>query len=178
MTGFFPIMMFALPAAAIAIWHEAKPSQRKVVGGIMLSTALTAFLTGITEPLEFSFLFVAWPLYVIHALLTGSSMALTNALGIHDGFTFSAGAIDYLLNFGQATRPLLIIPIGLAYAAVYYVLFRFVIRKWNLRTPGREDDADAVVGTTDEGAAPAATPATAAPAGTTPARTDEERPRS
>ncbi len=178
MTGFFPIMMFALPAAAIAIWHEAKPSQRKVVGGIMLSTALTAFLTGITEPLEFSFLFVAWPLYVIHALLTGSSMALTNALGIHDGFTFSAGAIDYLLNFGQATRPLLIIPIGLAYAAVYYVLFRFVIRKWNLRTPGREDDADAVVGATDEGAAPAATPATAAPAGTTPARTDEERPRS
>ena len=178
MTGFFPIMMFALPAAAIAIWHEAKPSQRTVVGGIMLSTALTAFLTGITEPLEFSFLFVAWPLFVIHALLTGSSLALTNALGIHDGFTFSAGAIDYLLNFGQATRPLLIIPIGLAYAAVYYVLFRFVIRKWNLRTPGREDDADAVVGTTDEGAAPAATPATAAPASTTPAGTDEERPRS
>jgi PTS system N-acetylglucosamine-specific IIC component len=178
MTGFFPIMMFALPAAAIAIWHEAKPSQRTVVGGIMLSTALTAFLTGITEPLEFSFLFVAWPLFVIHALLTGSSLALTNALGIHDGFTFSAGAIDYLLNFGQATRPLLIIPIGLAYAAVYYVLFRFVIRKWNLRTPGREDDADTVVGTTDEGAAPAATPATAAPDSTTPARTDEERPRS
>ena len=152
MTGFFPIMMFALPAAAIAIWHEAKPSQRTAVGGIMLSTALTAFLTGITEPLEFSFLFVAWPLFVIHALLTGSSLALTNALGIHDGFTFSAGAIDYLLNFGQATRPLLIIPIGLAYAAVYYVLFRFVIRKWNLRTPGREEDGDSLVaadGTSD-----------------------------
>ncbi|MFD2093895.1 PTS transporter subunit EIIC [Blastococcus deserti] len=141
MTGFFPIMMFALPAAAMAIWHEARPAQRKIVGGIMLSTALTAFLTGITEPLEFSFLFVAWPLYVIHALLTGTSLALTNALGIHDGFSFSAGAIDYLLNFGQATRPLWLIPIGLAYAAVYYVLFRFVIRKWNLRTPGREDDA-------------------------------------
>jgi PTS system N-acetylglucosamine-specific IIC component len=107
----------------------------------MLSTALTAFLTGITEPLEFSFLFVAWPLYVIHALLTGTSLALTNALGIHDGFSFSAGAIDYLLNLGQATKPLLLIPIGLAYAAIYYVLFRFVIRKWNLRTPGREDDA-------------------------------------
>jgi N-acetylglucosamine PTS system EIICBA or EIICB component len=141
MTGFFPIMMFALPAAAFAIWHEARPAQRKVVGGIMLSTALTAFLTGITEPLEFSFLFVAWPLYVIHAILTGTSMALTNALGIHDGFGFSAGAIDYLLNFGQATRPLWLIPIGLVYAAIYYVLFRFVIRKWNLRTPGREDDA-------------------------------------
>jgi PTS system N-acetylglucosamine-specific IIC component len=141
MTGFFPIMMFALPAAAMAIWHEARPEQRKIVGGIMLSTALTAFLTGITEPLEFSFLFVAWPLYLIHALLTGTSLALTNALGIHDGFGFSAGAIDYLLNFGQATKPLLIIPIGLAYAAVYYLLFRFVIRKWNLRTPGREDEA-------------------------------------
>jgi N-acetylglucosamine PTS system EIICBA or EIICB component len=162
MTGFFPIMMFALPAAAIAIWHEARPDQRKVVGGIMLSTALTAFLTGITEPLEFSFLFVAWPLYVVHALLTGTSLALTNALGIHDGFTFSAGAIDYLLNFGQATKPLLIIPIGLVYAAIYYVLFRFVIRKWNLRTPGREDDAEAVVGSTDD----AAQPATTAPAGT------------
>jgi PTS system N-acetylglucosamine-specific IIC component len=141
MTGFFPIMMFALPAAAMAIWHEARPEQRKIVGGIMLSTALTAFLTGITEPLEFSFLFVAWPLYVIHALLTGTSLALTNALGIHDGFSFSAGAIDYLLNFGQATKPLWLIPIGLAYAAIYYVVFRFVIRKWNLRTPGREDEA-------------------------------------
>jgi PTS system N-acetylglucosamine-specific IIC component len=140
MTGFFPIMMFALPAAAMAIWHEARPAQRKVVGGIMLSTALTAFVTGITEPLEFSFLFVAWPLYLIHAVLTGTSLALTNALGIHDGFSFSAGAIDYLLNFGQATKPLLIIPIGLAYAAIYYVVFRFVIRKWNLRTPGREDE--------------------------------------
>jgi PTS system N-acetylglucosamine-specific IIC component len=142
MTGFFPIMMFALPAAAMAIWHEARPEQRKVVGGIMLSTALTAFLTGITEPLEFSFLFVAWPLYVIHAVLTGTSLALTNALGIHDGFSFSAGAIDYLLNFGHATRPLWLIPIGLAYAVVYYVLFRFVIRKWNLRTPGREEETN------------------------------------
>jgi PTS system N-acetylglucosamine-specific IIC component len=166
MTGFFPIMMFALPAAAIAIWHEARPEQRKIVGGIMLSTALTAFLTGITEPLEFSFLFVAWPLYVVHAVLTGSSLALTNALGIHDGFSFSAGAIDYLLNFGQATRPLLIIPIGLVYAAIYYVLFRFVIRRWNLRTPGREEDAEATVGSTDEAAAPAATPETVAPAST------------
>jgi PTS system N-acetylglucosamine-specific IIC component len=146
MTGFFPIMMFALPAAAMAIWHEARPAQRKVVGGIMLSTALTAFLTGITEPLEFSFLFVAWPLYVIHAVLTGTSLALTNALGIHDGFSFSAGAIDYLLNFGQATKPLWLIPIGLAYAAVYYVLFRFVIRKWNLRTPGREDETTDAAG--------------------------------
>ncbi|MBB3677269.1 PTS transporter subunit EIIC [Modestobacter versicolor] len=165
-TGFFPIMMFALPAAAIAIWHEARPDQKKIVGGIMLSTALTAFLTGITEPLEFSFLFVAWPLYLVHALLTGTSLALTNALGIHDGFTFSAGAIDYLLNFGQADKPLWLIPIGLVYAAIYYVLFRFVIRRWNLKTPGREDDADATVGSTDDGAAPAATPETVAPTST------------
>ncbi|GAB4081278.1 PTS transporter subunit EIIC [Modestobacter muralis] len=171
MTGFFPIMMFALPAAAIAIWHEARPEQRKIVGGIMLSTALTAFLTGITEPLEFSFLFVAWPLYVVHALLTGTSLALTNALGIHDGFSFSAGAIDYLLNYGQATKPLLLIPIGLVYAAIYYVVFRFVIRKWNLKTPGREADAEAVVSSTDDGVAPAATPETVAPASTTETRT-------
>jgi PTS system N-acetylglucosamine-specific IIC component len=143
MTGFFPIMMFALPAAALAIWHEARPQNKKLVGGIMLSAALTAFLTGVTEPLEFAFMFVAFPLYVIHALLTGSSMALTNALGIKDGFGFSAGLFDYVLNFNIATKPLLIIPIGLAYALVYYFLFRFVIRKWNLRTPGREDDDEA-----------------------------------
>ncbi|PBC36200.1 PTS N-acetylglucosamine transporter subunit IIBC [Rhodococcus sp. ACS1] len=142
MTGFFPIMMFALPAAALAIWRNARPSQKKVVGGIMLSTALTAFLTGITEPLEFAFMFVAWPLYLIHAFLTGTSMALVNALGIHDGFTFSAGFFDYVLNFGKATNAWMLIPIGLGYAVIYYVLFSFVIKKWNLRTPGREDDAD------------------------------------
>ncbi|MFD7005012.1 MULTISPECIES: PTS transporter subunit EIIC [Rhodococcus] len=142
MTGFFPIMMFALPAAALAIWRNARPSQKKVVGGIMLSTALTAFLTGITEPLEFAFMFVAWPLYLIHAFLTGTSMALVNALGIHDGFTFSAGFFDYVLNFGKATNAWMLIPIGLGYAVIYYVLFSFVIKKWNLRTPGREDDAE------------------------------------
>ncbi|MGF9754432.1 PTS transporter subunit EIIC [Microvirga sp. 0TCS3.31] len=146
MTGFFPIMMFALPAAALAIWHEAKPQNKKLVGGIMLSAALTAFLTGVTEPLEFAFMFVAFPLYVIHALLTGTSMALTNALGIKDGFGFSAGLFDYVLNFNIATKPLLLIPIGLAYAALYYFLFRFVIRKWNLRTPGREDEDDPAAG--------------------------------
>jgi N-acetylglucosamine PTS system EIICBA or EIICB component len=145
MTGFFPIMMFALPAAALAITHEAKPGQRKVVGGIMLSAALTSFLTGVTEPLEFAFLFVAFPLYVIHAVLTGTSLALTNALGIQDGFGFSAGFFDYALNFNIADKPLWIIPIGLADAVVYYLLFRFVIRRWNLRTPGREEDPDVEV---------------------------------
>jgi PTS system N-acetylglucosamine-specific IIC component len=142
MTGFFPIMMFALPAAALAIWHEAKPQHKKAVGGIMLSAALTAFLTGVTEPLEFAFMFVAWPLYLIHAVLTGTSLALVNAIGIKDGFGFSAGLFDYLLNFNIATRPLLIIPIGLGYAVLYYFLFRFVIRKWNLRTPGREEEGE------------------------------------
>jgi N-acetylglucosamine PTS system EIICBA or EIICB component len=142
MTGFFPIMMFALPAAALAITQEAKPSQRRVVGGLMVTGALTSFLTGVTEPLEFAFLFVAFPLFFLHAVLTGTSLALVNALGIKMGFGFSAGFFDYLLNYNIGTKPLLIIPIGLAYAAVYYLLFRFVIRRWNLRTPGREDDAE------------------------------------
>ncbi|WP_017976014.1 PTS transporter subunit EIIC [Actinopolyspora halophila] len=142
MTGFFPIFMFALPAAALAIYHCAKPSQRKVVGGIMFSTALTAFLTGVTEPLEFSFIFVAWPLLIVHAVLTGTSMALVNWLDIHHGFGFSAGAIDYLLNFGIAQKPLWLIPIGLGYAVIYYFLFRFVITRMNLPTPGREEDEE------------------------------------
>jgi PTS system N-acetylglucosamine-specific IIC component len=138
MTGFFPIMMFALPAAALAIYQEARPSRRKVVGGVMLSGALTSFVTGVTEPLEFAFMFVAWPLYVIHAFLTGTALAVTNALGIRDGFAFSAGAIDFALNFTIATHPLWIVPVGLAYAAVYYVVFRLVIRRFDLATPGRE----------------------------------------
>jgi PTS system N-acetylglucosamine-specific IIC component len=138
MTGFFPIMMFALPAAALAIYHEATPGRRKLVGGVMLSGALTSFLTGVTEPLEFAFMFVAWPLFLIHAFLTGTALALVNALGIKDGFAFSAGFIDYTLNFTAATSPLLLIPVGLGYAAVYYVVFRAVIRRFDLRTPGRE----------------------------------------
>jgi N-acetylglucosamine PTS system EIICBA or EIICB component len=142
MTGFFPIMMFALPAAALAIWQEAKPQHKKAVGGIMLSAALCSFLTGITEPLEFAFMFVAWPLYILHAVLTGTSLALVNALDIKDGFGFSAGLFDYLLNYNIATRPLWLIVIGLGYAVVYYFSFRFVIRWWNLKTPGREDEGE------------------------------------
>jgi N-acetylglucosamine PTS system EIICBA or EIICB component len=157
MTGFFPIMMFALPAAALAIWHTARPAQKKIVGGIMLSAGLTSFITGVTEPIEFSFLFVAYPLYFIHAVLTGSSLALVNALGIRDGFGFSAGAIDYLLNFRIAELPALLIVIGLGYAAIYYFLFRWVITKWNLKTPGREEDAEAIEASLgEEGAAIAA----------------------
>ncbi|OZB88582.1 MAG: PTS N-acetylglucosamine transporter subunit IIBC [Microbacterium sp. 14-71-5] len=172
MTGFFPIMMFALPAAALAFVHTAKPGKRKVVAGIMGSAALVSFVTGVTEPLEFSFLFLAYPLYVVHAVLTGTSLALVNWLGIHDGFGFSAGAIDYLLNFRIAQKPLWIIPIGLIYAVIYYFLFRWVITKWNLRTPGREDD-DAVADSNnilvdqpdDEPAKKPVTAVPAAPAG-------------
>mgnify|MGYP006174075299 CR=1 FL=1 len=144
MTGFFPIMMFALPAAALAIYHEAAPARRKLVGGVMLSAALTSFLTGVTEPLEFAFMFVAWPLYLVHAALTGTAMALVNALGVKSGFAFSAGFIDYALNFTAATQPLLLVPVGLGYAAVYYVLFRVLIRRFDLPTPGRERDDEAV----------------------------------
>ncbi|MBT2382626.1 PTS transporter subunit EIIC [Streptomyces sp. ISL-11] len=139
-TGFFPIMMFALPAAALAITHCAKPHRRKVVGGMMLSVALTSFVTGITEPIEYSFLFIAPALYVIHALLTGVSMAVSWGLGVHDGFSFSAGLIDYVINWGLATKPWLIIPIGLCFAVVYYVIFRFAITRFDLPTPGREPE--------------------------------------
>ncbi|MFF3245081.1 PTS transporter subunit EIIC [Streptomyces sp. NPDC002870] len=139
-TGFFPIMMFALPAAALAITHCAKPHRRKEIGGLMLSLALTSFVTGITEPIEYSFLFVAPLLYVIHALLTGVSMALSWGLGAKDGFSFSAGLIDYVINWGLATKPWLLIPIGLGFAVVYYAIFRFAITKFNIPTPGREPE--------------------------------------
>lgn len=142
MTGFFPIMMFALPAAALAITHCARPERRKVVGGMMMSLALTSFVTGITEPIEFAFMFIAPVLYAIHAVLTAVSMALTWALGVHHGFTFSAGAIDYFLNWGLATKPWLIIPIGLVFAVVYYAVFRFAIVRFDLPTPGREPEEE------------------------------------
>ncbi|MFH8370299.1 PTS transporter subunit EIIC [Streptomyces sp. NPDC018031] len=149
MTGFFPIMMFALPAAALAIAHCARPERRKAVLGMMVSISLTAFVTGVTEPLEFSFMFIAPVLYGIHAVLTGVSMALTWALGIRGGFTFSGGLIDYLLGYSHGEKVWMLIPIGLAFAAVYYVVFRFAILTFNLPTPGREpedslDDAAAI----------------------------------
>ncbi|UHA71799.1 N-acetylglucosamine-specific PTS transporter subunit IIBC [Paenibacillus sp. 481] len=140
MTGFFPIMMFALPGAALAIIHAAKPENRKMVASIFIGTAAASFLTGITEPLEFAFMFAAPVLFVVHALLAGLSGLITGILGIKHGFGFSAGFIDYALNFGLATKPLLLIPIGLVYFVVYYFLFRILIKKFNLKTPGREDD--------------------------------------
>jgi PTS system N-acetylglucosamine-specific IIC component len=144
MSGFFPVMMFGLPAACLAMYHTALPARRKEVGGLLLSMALTAFLTGVTEPIEFSFMFLAPALYAIHALLTGTAMALMDILGIRLGFGFSAGLFDYLINFGKATRPLWLLPVGAVYFALYYGLFRFAIRMFNLKTPGREDESDVV----------------------------------
>jgi N-acetylglucosamine PTS system EIICBA or EIICB component len=140
--GFFPIMMFGLPAAALAMAHTARPERRKAVLGMMVSLALTSFVTGVTEPIEFSFMFIAPVLYVLHAVLTAVSMAVTWGLGVHAGFNFSAGAIDYALNWHLATKPWLIIPIGLVFAAIYYVTFRFAIVKFNLKTPGREPEEE------------------------------------
>ncbi|MFF5143577.1 PTS transporter subunit EIIC [Streptomyces sp. NPDC013157] len=142
MSGFFPIMMFGLPAAALAIAHTARPERRAAVMGMMLSMALTSFVTGVTEPIEFTFMFIAPLLYAIHAVLTALSMAITWALGVHAGFTFSAGVIDYILNWNLATKPWLIIPIGLVFAAIYYFVFRFAIIRFNLPTPGREPEEE------------------------------------
>ncbi|MCS0634665.1 PTS transporter subunit EIIC [Streptomyces sp. LP05-1] len=140
--GFFPIMMFGLPAAALAIAHTARPERRKAVMGMMISLALTSFVTGVTEPIEFSFMFIAPLLYVLHAILTAISMGLTWGLGVHAGFNFSGGLIDYLLNWNLATKPWMIIPIGLVFAAIYYTVFRFAIVKFDLPTPGREPEEE------------------------------------
>lgn len=138
MTGFFPVMMFGLPAACLAMYRSALPERRKATGGMLLSLAATSFLTGVTEPIEFSFMFLAPVLFAIHAVLTGVSMALMSALDVHLGFGFSAGLFDYVLNLGKAQRPLLLLPVGLAYFAVYYGVFRWAILRFDLKTPGRE----------------------------------------
>ncbi|KGX94035.1 PTS glucose transporter subunit IIABC [Pontibacillus halophilus JSM 076056 = DSM 19796] len=144
MTGKYPFMMFGLPAAALAIYHTARPERKKVVAGIMGSAALTSFLTGITEPLEFSFLFVAPVLFAIHAVFAGLSFMIMQILGVKIGMTFSGGLIDYLL-FGalpNRTDWWLVIPVGLVFAVIYYFGFRFAITKFNLATPGREQDTE------------------------------------
>ncbi|MBP2300778.1 N-acetylglucosamine-specific PTS transporter subunit IIBC [Azospirillum picis] len=139
MAGFFPVMMFGLPAACLAMYHTAKPQNRAAVGGVLLSMALTAFLTGVTEPVEFAFMFLAPVLFAVHALLTGLSMVLMDALNVKLGFGFSAGLFDYVLNYGKATNPILLLPVGAVYFAVYYGLFRFAIRRFDLKTLGRDD---------------------------------------
>ena len=155
MSGFFPVMMFGLPAACLAMYHTARPERKKAVGGMLASLALTAFLTGVTEPIEFTFMFLAPVLYAIHAVLTGLAMVIMSLLESHLGFTFSAGLFDYVINYGQATRPWLLAPVGLAYGAVYYGLFRFFIVRFDLKAPGREPATEGLAG------APSAAPSAA-----------------
>lgn len=143
MTGFFPVMMFGLPAAALAMYTTAKKENRHQVGGMLFSVAFTSFLTGITEPIEFLFMFLAPVLYVVHALLTGVAMALMYIFNIKHGFGFSAGAIDYFLNMGLATNGWLLLPIGLVFGVVYYFIFVTVIKVQDLPTPGRVDESGA-----------------------------------
>ncbi|MFG2211008.1 PTS transporter subunit EIIC [Streptomyces sp. NPDC048638] len=137
MGGFFPVYMAGLPAAALAMWRSALPEHRRRVGALLLPAAAICSLAGVTEPIELTFAFVAFPLYLVHAVLTGLSLAIVNFLDIHAGFVFSAGAIDYVLNYSISQRPLLLLPLALAYGALYYGIFRFAITRFNLRTPGR-----------------------------------------
>jgi PTS system N-acetylglucosamine-specific IIC component len=140
MAGFFPVMMFGLPGAALAMIRQAKFP--KVAAGILLSAAFCSFLTGVTEPIEFAFIFVAPVLFVIHALLTGLSLVICNLLQIRIGFGFSAGLIDYVLNFTKSNshNAWMIIPLGLVYGVVYYFVFSFCIRVFNIGTPGRGEE--------------------------------------
>ncbi|MFP3550657.1 PTS glucose transporter subunit IIBC [Paraburkholderia sp. SIMBA_049] len=144
LAGAFLFKMFGLPAAAIAIWHCARPEKKVAVGGMMISAALTSFLTGITEPIEFAFLFVAPALYFVHACLAATAQFVANTLGMHMGFTFSQGAIDFLafnLIGDRSTHAWYVFILGPIYAVIYYGVFRLVITRFNLKTPGREDDA-------------------------------------
>ncbi len=148
MSGFFPIMMFGLPGAALAMYFAAPKKRRPMVGGMLLSVAVTAFLTGVTEPLEFLFMFLAPLLYLLHALLTGISLFVATLLGIHAGFSFSAGAIDYALmyNLPAASQNVwMLLVMGVVFFAIYFVVFSLVIRMFNLKTPGREDKEDEIV---------------------------------
>lgn len=141
LSGGFLFKMYGLPAAAIAIWHSAKPENRAKVGGIMISAALTSFLTGITEPIEFSFMFVAPILYFIHAILAGLAFPICILLGMRDGTSFSHGLIDFVVLSGNSSRIWLFPLVGICYGLVYYTIFRVLITKLNLKTPGREDSS-------------------------------------
>ena len=142
MTGFFPVMMFGLPAAALAMYHTAKDNKKKIVAGLLLASGVSAFFTGVTEPLEFAFMFLAPGLYVVHAVLTGISVAVCAALPVRAGFNFSAGFVDWFLSFKApfAENPIWLLGIGIIVAIIYYIVFRVAIKKFNLKTPGREDD--------------------------------------
>ena len=144
MAGFFPVMIFGLPAACLAMYRAALPTRRKEVAGMLVSLALTSALTGVTEPIEFSFMFLAPALYAVHAVLTGLAMVLMDLLGVKLGFGFSAGLLDYVLNYGRATRPLLLLPVGALYFGLYYGIFAFAIRRFDLKTPGRDTELEPV----------------------------------
>ncbi|EPJ5175442.1 PTS N-acetyl glucosamine transporter subunit IIABC [Klebsiella pneumoniae] len=173
-SGFFPIMMFGLPGAALAMYLAAPKARRPMVGGMLLSVAITAFLTGVTEPLEFLFMFLAPLLYLLHAVLTGISLFIATALGIHAGFSFSAGAIDYVLMYSlpaASKNVWMLLVMGVVFFFVYFLLFSAVIRMFNLKTPGREDKAADVVteeanSNTEEGLTQLATSYIAAVGGT------------
>src|SRR5690606_38636022 len=145
----YPIFMGGLPGAALAMYFAAPKARRSAVGGMLLSVALTAFLTGITEPIEFSFRFLAPALYALHAVLAGVSMVIANSLGVLHGFGFSAGLIDFVLNWGLATKPWILIPLIALFFVIYFVVFSFAIRFFKLKTPGREDD-ESVTGESDD----------------------------
>lgn len=174
MSGFFPIMMFGLPGAALAMYFAAPKARRPMVGGMLLSVAITAFLTGVTEPLEFLFMFLAPLLYLLHALLTGISLFVATALNIHAGFSFSAGAIDYALMYNlpaASSNVWMLVVMGLIFFAIYFMVFSFVIRMFNLKTPGREDEEVDIVkeevnSNTEEGLTQLATNYIAAVGGT------------
>jgi PTS system N-acetylglucosamine-specific IIC component len=138
MSGFFPVMMFGLPGACLAMYHAARQERRAEVSGLFASLALTSFLTGVTEPIEFTFMFLAPVLYALHAVATGLAMVLMDLLKIRLGFSFSAGLFDYVLNFSHAQRPLWLLPIGAVYFGLYYGVFRVCIARFGLATPGRE----------------------------------------
>lgn len=141
--GFFPVMMFGLPAGALAIYQCARPEKKKQTASLMLAAAFASFFTGVTEPLEFSFMFVAWPLYVLHAVFTGISLAVSAFFHWTAGFAFSAGFVDYFLSLKNpvANQPLMLLVQGAVFAVIYYFGFRFAIQKFNLMTPGREETA-------------------------------------
>ena len=142
--GFFPVMMFGLPAGALAMYHTAKDNKKKIAAGLLIAAAFASFFTGVTEPLEFSFMFLAPALYVVHALLTGIFVAVAAMLHATAGFSFSAGLVDFLLSsrLPMANKPWMLLILGVIAFVVYYVLFRFIIVKFNLKTPGREEDDD------------------------------------
>ncbi|MFV0559962.1 MAG: N-acetylglucosamine-specific PTS transporter subunit IIBC [Enterococcus sp.] len=144
--GFFPIMMFGLPAGAFAIYQCARPERKKATASLMLAAAFASFFTGVSEPLEFSFMFVAWPLYVLHAVLTGLSLGFAAFMHWTAGFAFSGGFVDFFLSLKNpvANKPMMLIIQGLVFALIYYVTFRFAITKFNLMTPGREEGTDEV----------------------------------